>query len=130
MFIFILIILLDRVIWSPSHLNCDQLECSIGLNSLSSQEERKVVNHTVSILASHEFNQLRCLFTERQSVNLLNLVAFLDLRARGHLSLLDLDQMKLLEMLGATDTDLLFARLGYFGRIFLDQFSFDQHKEA
>ena len=111
--------LLDRVIWSPSHLNCDQLERSVGLNSLSSQEERKVVDHTVSILASHEFNQLRCLFTERQSVNLLNLVSLLNFRSCGHLRLLNLHEVQLSEVLLSANTVSLLAVFGNFWCIFL-----------
>ena len=122
--------LLDRVIWSPSHLNCDQLECSIGLNSLSSQEERKVVDHTVSILASHEFNQLRCLFTERQSVNLLNLVSLLNFGSCGHLRLLNLHEVQLSEVLLSANTVSLLAVFGDFWCIFLHHLGLNEKEEA
>ena len=122
--------LLDRVVWSPSHLNCDQLERSVGLNSLSSQEEGKVVDHTVSILASHEFNQFWCLFTERQSVNLLNFVSLLNFGSRGHLRLLNLHQVQLSEVLLSANAVGLLAVFGDLWCIFLDHLSLDEQEEA
>ena len=121
---------MNGVIWSPTHLNCDQLECSVGLNSLSSQEECKVVDHTVSILASHEFNQFWCLFTERQSVNLLNFVSLLNFGSRGHLRLLNLHQVQLSEVLLSANAAGLLAVFGDLWCIFLHHLRLNEKEEA
>ena len=92
-FILIFLIVMVGFIRCPSHLDGDKLECAVGLDTLPSQKERKVVNHAVSVLASHELDQFRGLFAKRQGVNLLDFVSFLNFRSRGDLCLLNLNQM-------------------------------------
>ena len=122
---------MDGVIRSPAHLDCDQLErAAASLDSLTGQEEGKVVDHSVSVLASHEVDQLRSLLAEGQSVDLLNFVSLLNFGSRGHLRLLNLHEVQFAKVLLPANAVCLLAILGDLGCIFLHHLGLDEQEEA
>ena len=123
--------MLDLLVnWGPSHLNSNELQLSIRRDSLSAEQEGEVVRDAILILAANKLNQLGSFVTEAESVDLLNLISFLNFGARSDLGLLDLDEVEFAKMLGAAHANMLLAALGNFRSVFLDEFSLDQKEEA
>ena len=123
--------MLDLLVnWGPSHLNSNELQLSIRRDSLSAEQEGEVVRDAILILATNELNQFGSFVAEAESVDLLNLISFLNFGARSDLGLLDLDEVEFAKMLGAADANMLLAALGNFRSVFLDEFSLDQKEEA
>ena len=130
MLILVFLILSVGLIGGPPHLHRDQLQSSIGLDTLSSQQEREIVRHAVLVLASHELNQLGSLFTKGEGVDLLNLISLLNFGSRSDLCLLDLYEMKFSKVFLAANADILLTVLGYFRGIFLHHLGFNEKEET
>ena len=119
---FLLVIFIRR----PSNLDSDQFKLAILFDSFSCHQEGKVIWNAIVILTACEVDEFGSFLAETERVDLLNFVTLLNLRSWHDLSLLNLHQMKLPQMLWSTHTDLLLLTIfcWNFGSVFLNKLCF------